>query len=88
MAPTFFEMNCSHCHRLLYSRQHPRCGHCGGLLPEEMRLAPHEIDEIKAEIREIDARRAKAKEKDEEEREAARRRNDSAGGGTGGGVFG
>lgn len=80
-------MNCPHCDRLLYSRQHPRCGHCGALLPEELRLAPHEIDEIKAEIREIDARRVKAKEKEAEEREAVRRRNDY-GGGTGGGVFG
>jgi hypothetical protein len=76
-------MNCPHCDRLLYSRQHPRCGYCGGLLPEEMRLEPHEIDEIKAEIREIDARRAKSKEKEEEEREAVRRRNDGAGGGGG-----
>jgi transcription elongation factor Elf1 len=73
-------MNCPHCHRLLYSRQHPRCGFCGEPLPAEVRLAAHEVDEIKAEIREIDARRAKAKEKEEEEREAARRRNDTAGG--------
>jgi hypothetical protein len=79
-------MNCPHCHRLLYSRQHPRCGFCGKPLPEALRLAPHEIDEIKAEIREIDARRAKAKEKDEEEREAIRRRNDGAGGGGGPGM--
>jgi hypothetical protein len=76
-------VDCPHCHRLLYSRQHPRCGHCGGLLAEELRLATHEIDAIKAEIREIDARRAKAKEKEQEEREAARRRNDGAGGGGG-----
>lgn len=80
-------MNCPHCRRVLYSRQHPRCGFCGEPLPEEFRLAPHEIDEIKAEIREIDARRSRAKEKEAEEREAIRRRNDY-GGGTGGGVFG
>jgi predicted nucleic acid-binding Zn-ribbon protein len=79
-------MNCPHCHRLLYSRQQPRCGFCGKPLPEDLRLAPHEIDEIKAEIREIDARRAKAKEKEEEEREAIRRRNDGAGGGGGPGM--
>jgi hypothetical protein len=76
-------MNCPHCHRVLYSRQHPRCGFCGEPLPDEFRLADHEIDDIKAEIREIDARRAKAKEAEEKEREAARRRND--GGGSAGG---
>lgn len=76
-------MNCPHCHRLLYSRQHPRCGYCGEPLRAEVRLAAHEVDEIEAEIREIDARRAKAKEKEEEEeeREAARCRNVAAGGG-------
>ena len=47
-------MNCPHCQRLLYSRQHPRCGYCGGLLPESVRLTDHEIDEMKAEIREIE----------------------------------
>lgn len=73
-------MNCPHCHRLLYSRQHPRCGYCGEPLPEGVRLEDHEIAEIKEEIREIDARRAKAKEKEEKEREAIRRRNDGGGG--------
>ena len=73
-------MNCPHCHRLLYSRQHPRCGYCGGALPEGIRLEDDEIAGIKEEIREIDARRATAKEKEEEDREAARRRNDGGGG--------
>ena len=66
-------MNCPHCQRLLYSRQHARCGHCGGELPEGVRLADHEIDEMKAEICEIDARRAVAKEKEDREREEQRR---------------
>ena len=81
-------MHCPHCHRLLYSRQHPRCGYCGGLLPDEVRLADHEIDEMKAEIREIDARRAAAKEKEDREREERRRREgnlDTTGGGFTGG---
>ena len=81
-------MKCPHCHRLLYSRQHPRCGYCGALLPEGVRLAGYEIDEMKAEIREIDARRAVAKEKEEIEREERRRREqnlDTAGGGFSGG---
>jgi hypothetical protein len=74
-------MNCPHGQRLLYSRQHPRCGYSGGLLPDEVRLADHEIDEMKAEIREIDARRAVAKEKEERELEERRRdqRNRSTG---------
>ena len=73
-------MNCPRCHRVLYSRQHPRCGYCGAPLPPELRLADHEVDEMKAEIREIDARRAKMKEQEEAEREAARRKNDGTGG--------
>jgi hypothetical protein len=68
-------MNCPHCQRLLYSRQHARCGYCGGELPESVRLSDHQIDEMKAEISEIDARRAVAKEKEEQEREERRRRN-------------
>ncbi|MEK7952439.1 hypothetical protein [Luteolibacter soli] len=72
-------MNCPHCQRLLYSRQHARCGYCGGLLPEDVRLADHEVAEMKAEIREIDERRAIAKEKEEREREEQRRRNQHAG---------
>jgi ribosomal protein L37E len=69
-------MNCPKCQRVIYSRQQARCGYCGEPLPESMRLAPHEIDEIKSEIKEIDQRRAKAKEAEEREREATRRRND------------
>ena len=68
-------MNCPHCQRVIYSRQQPRCGYCGESLPESMRLSPPEIDEIMSEIREIEARRAIAKEKEEEERQAIRRRN-------------
>ncbi|MCW1885966.1 hypothetical protein OKA04_14600 [Luteolibacter flavescens] len=67
-------MNCPHCQRLLYSRQHARCGHCGGILPDGVRFSDHEIDEMKAEIHEIDARRAVAKEQEDEEREERRRR--------------
>ena len=81
-------MNCPHCHRLLYSRQHPRCGYCGALLPEGVRLSRYQIDEMKAEIREIDARRAVAKEKEEIERAERRRREqnlDTTGGGFSGG---
>lgn len=51
-------------------------------------MAGYEIDEMKAEIREIDARRAVAKEKEEIEREERRRREqnlDTAGGGFSGG---
>lgn len=67
-------VNCPHCQRLLYSRQHRRCGYCGGLLPEDVRLADHEIDEMKTEISEIDARRAVAKEEEEKERAERQRR--------------
>jgi hypothetical protein len=80
-------MNCPSCKRLLYSRQLPRCGYCGALLPEGVRLADHEIDELKASIREIDARRAVAKETEEVEREERRRREQNLDT-TGGGFFG
>lgn len=72
-------MNCPHCQRLLYSRQHARCGYCGGQLREGVRLTDHEIDEVKSEISEIDARRAIAKEKADREREEQRRRNRRSG---------
>lgn len=69
-------MNCPHCHRPPYSRQHPRCGYCGGELPAKFLLPAHEIDAMKAEMREIEVRRQRAKTKEEEaEREAIRRRN-------------
>ena len=46
-------------------------------LPPEYRLEPHQIEELKAEMREIDSRRAIAREQEEEEmREAARRNPD------------
>ncbi len=68
-------MTCPHCHRILYSRQHPRCGHCGADLAEEFRLTKLEVATMKAEMREIEQRRQVAKKQEEEEREALRRRN-------------
>jgi hypothetical protein len=69
-------MNCPHCQRVIYSRQHPRCGYCGADLPADLLLPAHEVDEMKAEMREIEVRRQEAKAKEEVEREATRRRND------------
>ena len=60
-------MNCPHCHRLLYSRRHKKCGHCGGVLPPEVLFSEDEISAIKAEQEAIAMRRAKAKAKEEEE---------------------
>lgn len=68
-------MTCPHCQRVLYSRQHPRCGHCGADLPDHLRLTTLEVATMKAEMREIEQRRQVAKEQEEEEREATRRRN-------------
>jgi hypothetical protein len=68
-------MNCPNCDRLLYSRIHPKCGHCGIVLPPEWRLPADEIEKIREEQAEIEARRVVAKEKDEEEREAQIRRD-------------
>lgn len=70
-------MNCPHCQRVLYSRQHPRCGYCGGELPADLLLPAHEVDEMKAEMREIEGRRQEAKAK-EEEAEKQRRKDDGA----------
>jgi ferredoxin len=67
-------MNCPFCKRLLYSRQHKKCGHCGEELPEKFRLTEEEIEAIKDENRAIEERRAIAKEKEEAEREEKRRK--------------
>ncbi len=67
-------MNCPACERVIYSRQQKRCGYCGAILPEELRLADHEIDEMKAEMREIETRRQAAKAEEEKEREERRKR--------------
>lgn len=72
-------MNCPLCHRLLYSRQHRKCGHCGGELPERYRLTEDEIVEMKAEFKAIEGRRALAREKEELEREEQKRRSDAGG---------
>jgi DNA repair exonuclease SbcCD ATPase subunit len=72
-------MNCPFCHQILYSRQHAKCGFCGKELPPEYRLEPHQIEELKAEMREIDSRRAIAREQEEEERREAARRNSDSG---------
>ncbi len=61
-------MNCPHCQRLLYSRQHRTCGFCGGELPDECRLEDWQIAEMKAEQAAIAHRREIAKAKDEEEK--------------------
>jgi hypothetical protein len=61
-------MDCPHCDRLLYERQHKTCGYCGGELPPELRLSEVEIAKLKAEKAAIAERRAKAKAKDEEEK--------------------
>ena len=71
-------MNCPFCHRLLYSRQQLKCGFCERELPAAFRLDAHAIDELKAENRAIDERRAAAKLKEEEERLNEKRRGDSA----------
>jgi hypothetical protein len=69
-------MNCPFCRRLLYSRQHLKCGHCGGELPERYRLTEDEIEEMKAETKEILKRREIAKAKAEEELKEQKRRSD------------
>ena len=42
-------MNCPHCDRLLYSRQHQKCGHCGAKLPLEVLFSKEEITALKVE---------------------------------------
>ena len=66
-------MNCPHCNRLLYSRQHRKCGYCGGELPEEFRLTKVEIADLRREQEEIENRRIAAKEKEEKEKEENQR---------------
>jgi len=61
-------MNCPICKRLLYSRQHKKCGFCGAELPPEALLSEDEIAAIKTEQQAIAVRRAKAKAKEDEEK--------------------
>ena len=58
-------MNCPHCQRLLYSRQHKTCGFCGAELPPECLLSEDEVAELKAEPRAIAERPAIDKAKEE-----------------------
>jgi ferredoxin len=74
-------MNCPSCHRLLYSRQHKKCGFCGAVLPSEVRFSDDEIATIKAEQAAIAMRRAKAKEQEEKEQEEEKRRRGAGDGG-------
>lgn len=69
-------MNCPFCRRLLYSRQHLKCGHCGGELPERYRLTEDEIGEMKAETKAILKRREIAKAREEEELKERKRRSE------------
>ena len=73
-------MNCPHCHRLLYSRRHPKCGFCGIELPPEVLFTEAEIAAIKQEQQEIDVRRTKAKVQEEERLEEERRSRSADGG--------
>ena len=73
-------MNCPYCNRLLYSRQHKNCGFCGKELPERYLLSEDEIEEMREEIKAINARRAIAKEKEEQELAEQKRRSDHPGG--------
>jgi len=61
-------MNCPHCDRLLYSRQHRKCGFCGGELPEAVLLAEHEVAELKDGMKSIAERMAKDKAREDEEK--------------------
>jgi DNA-directed RNA polymerase subunit M/transcription elongation factor TFIIS len=69
-------MNCPHCQRLLYSRQHRHCGFCGKELPKEFRLSEEEVVALKTEQDQIALRRAAAKAKEEAEREQQKRNAD------------
>ncbi len=73
-------MDCPHCHRLLYSRSHRKCGFCGGELPPEVLFTEAEIAAIKQEQRNIEMRRAISKAQEEERLEEERRNNSSDGG--------
>ena len=77
-------MNCPHCDRLLYSRQHKVCGFCGGELSGKFLLAEHEVAELKDELKEIAERMARDKAKEEERN----KRRSGDGGGDAGPVIG
>ena len=68
---------CPYCERIIYSRQHRKCGYCGKELPSELLLSEAEIAQLKAEEAAIAERRAKAKAKEEEDR---RKRSGDSGG--------
>jgi len=71
-------MNCPCCQRLIYSRQPRRCGFCRAELPSELLLEPHEVDDLKNEIRDIEKRSAIDLEKEaawEAELKSRRRRD-------------
>ncbi len=68
-------MNCPSCGRLLYSRQHRKCGHCGADLPEDCRLSESEVASMKAEQAAIAKRRALARDKEEREKQEQQRRD-------------
>ncbi len=61
-------MNCPHCDRILYSRQHKTCGFCGVELPAEYLLSQTEMAQLKTEQQALAERRVIAKEKDEEDK--------------------
>jgi len=67
-------MDGPYCKRILYSRQHEKCGYCGKVLPEGFRLTEDEIQSIKSENKEIEERRSITKEREEAEREDVRKR--------------
>lgn len=67
-------MDCPFCKRMLYSRQHEKCGYCGEALPEGFRLSEDEIQAIKSENKAIEERRLITKEREEAEREEVRRK--------------
>jgi hypothetical protein len=69
-------MNCPHCQRLLYSRQHRTCGFCGKELPKELLLTDEEILALKTEQDQITTRRAAAKAREEAEKEQQKRCSD------------
>lgn len=70
-------MNCPHCNRVIYSRQHKNCGYCGEELPPELLLSPSETKELKQEMIEIEQRRVEMKEKEAKEKEEQRKKNAS-----------
>ena len=71
-------MNCPHCHRLLYSRQHKKCGYCGEVLPEEILITSEEMASLKAEQQAIYHRHEVARDEEQEERERQREEDSRA----------